>query len=362
MTKVITYDTTLRDGAQREGISLSIEDKIRIAKRLDEFGVDYIEGGFLGSNPKDTAFYSAFARGKLVLKNAQLVAFGLPARKGLKPDEDPALKMLANCAVPVITLVAKASERQVEQALRMSGEENLRMIFESIKYLVQAGKRVFFDAEHFFDGYLENTQYAYEVLVAALEAGAEYIVLADTNGGMLPHQISAIIQETIFALRTLDENVSFGIHAHDDSGCAVANSLLAVMCGVSMVQGTINGCGERVGNANLLTIIANLELKLGYETVGPAQLTQLTSLSRFVADTMNMAQDPFAPYVGENAFTHKGGMHVSAETRMTDAYQHIDPAKVGNFSHVVMSELAGRAALRVKAQELGISVPDLTDD
>ena len=362
MPKIIIYDTTLRDGAQREGISLSIEDKIRIAKRLDEFGVDYIEGGFLGSNPKDTAFYSAYARGKLVLKHAQLVAFGLPARKGLEPEEDPSLKMLANCAVPVITLVAKASQRQVEQALQISGEENLRMIFESIKYLVAAGKRVFFDAEHFYDGYIENTQYAFEVLVAALEAGAEYIVLADTNGGMLPHQISAITKETIFAMRTLDPNVAFGIHAHDDSGCAVANSLQAVLAGANMVQGTINGCGERVGNANLLTLIANLELKLGYETVGALQLMQLTSLSRFVADTMNMSRDSFAPYVGDNAFTHKGGMHVSAETRMADAYQHIDPTKVGNFSHVVMSELAGRAAFKVKALELGIAVPELPEE
>jgi len=362
MSKIITYDTTLRDGAQREGVSLSLEDKIRIALRLDEFGIDYIEGGFLGSNPKDAAFFAAYANGQFVLKHAQLTAFGLTVRKGFEPEDDPALQKLAQCAAPVITLVAKASKRQVEQALQISGEENLRMIYKSIRYLIDEGKRVFFDAEHFFDAYLEDTEYAYEVLVAALEAGAEYIVLADTNGGMLPHQVQTITQETVYAMNTLNDSIPLGIHAHNDSGCGVANTLQAVLAGVKMVQGTVNGYGERVGNADLLTIIANLELKLDFETVGAARLLQLTTLSRFVADTMNMAQDVYAPYVGENAFSHKGGMHVSAETRMLDAYQHVDPARVGNFTHIVMSELAGRAAFKVKALELGIAVPEIAEE
>ena len=359
MSQIVTYDTTLRDGAQREGVCLSLEDKLRIATHLDELGVDYIEGGFLGSNPKETAFFNAYASGKLALHHAQLVAFGLPVRKGTAPENDAALKELARCSAPVVTLVGKASQRQVEQTLQVPEEENLRMIYESIKYLKEQGKRVFFDAEHYYDGYLENTQYAFEVLVAALEAGAEYLVLADTNGGTLPHQIGTITQETALALETADGQVSLGIHAHDDSGCAVANTVQAVLSGAQMVQGTVNGYGERVGNANLLTVLANLELKLGYSTIGLEQLRSLTLTSRLVADIMNIPHDAYAPYVGESAFTHKGGMHVSAETRMKDAYQHVDPTKVGNFSHIVMSELAGSAALEAKARELGLNIAHL---
>lgn len=362
MPKIVTYDTTLRDGAQREGVSLSLEDKLRIAGRLDEFGIDFIEGGFPGSNPKDAAFFSAYEAGRLTLNHAQLVAFGLPARKGFAAEQDLDLQTLAQCAAPYITLVGKASEQQVKQTLQVSLEDNLRMIYESIRYLMCHGKRVFFDAEHFFDGYAENPQYAFEVLVAAQEAGAEYLVLADTNGGMLPHVVASITQDALFALNTQYEQIAIGIHAHNDTGCAVANTLEAVRAGASMIQGTINGYGERVGNADLLTVIANLELKLDTEVVGRERLRQLTSLSRFVSDTMNIAQDDFAPYVGENAFTHKGGMHVSAETRMQDAYQHIDPSEVGNFSHIVMSELAGRAALKIKAEELGFDTSALAEN
>jgi len=362
MPEIITYDTTLRDGTQREGVSLSLEDKLRIATRLDELGIDYIEGGFLGSNPKDSAFFSAYAEEKLALRHAQLAVFGLPARKGVLPAEDTALQELAECAAPVVTLVGKTSKKQVLNVLQTSEVENLRMIYESVSYLRERGKRVFFDAEHFFDGYYEDTQYAFEVLVAAMEAGAEYIVLADTNGGTLPHQVFDITKETVSALESAYEEVSVGIHAHNDSGCGVANSIQAVLAGARMVQGTINGYGERVGNANLLTIIANLELKLGYTTIGQERLSQLTALSRYVADTMNVVRDAYAPYVGEHAFTHKGGMHVSAETRMKGAYQHIDPAVVGNFSHIVMSELAGRAALEIKVGELGFDTTRLTSD
>lgn len=360
MPKIVTYDTTLRDGTQREGVSLSLEDKLRIATRLDELGIDYIEGGFLGSNPKDSAFFTAYAEGQLRLHHAQLAAFGLPVRKGTEPGDDQALGALAACAAPVITLVGKASQLQVREALQTTDEENLRMIYASIRYLRQKGKRVFFDAEHYYDGYLENTQYAFEVLVAAIEAGAEYIVLADTNGGTLPHQVRSITQETVTALQSSGVSMPTGIHAHNDCGCAVASTLEAVLAGAEMVQGTVNGYGERVGNADLLTVIANLELKLGLRSIGPDRLSMVTSVSRFVADTMNVALDAHAPYVGENAFTHKGGMHVSAETRMRDAYQHVDPEAVGNFSHIVMSELAGRAALEVKAQELGFDISALT--
>lgn len=356
MTKIITYDTTLRDGAQREGVSLSLEDKLRIATRLDDLGIDYIEGGFVGSNPKDASFFDAYAQGRLLLHHAQLVAFGMPIRKNMTPQDDTAFQELVHTVAPVVTIVGKASAVQVEQVLQISREENLRIIFESIKHLVERGKRVFFDAEHFFDGYLENTQYAFEVLVAAKEAGAEYLVLADTNGGMLPHQILAVTQETITALAAANEELPIGIHTHNDSGCALANALQAVLAGAAMVQGTVNGYGERVGNCNLLATVANLELKLGYETIGLERLSRITSVSRFVADTMNIAQDAYAPYVGESAFSHKGGMHVSAETRMKAAYQHIDPALVGNFSHIVMSELAGRATLEIKAQELDIDI------
>ncbi len=362
MSRIITYDTTLRDGAQREGISLSLDDKLRIATHLDELGIDYIEGGFPGSNPKDAAFFAAYAEGKLVLNHTQLAAFGLPVRKNTAPGDDPALKELAKCAAPVIALVGKASQKQVREVLQTTDEENLRMIYESIRYLKENGKRVFFDAEHFFDGYFENTQYAFEVVVAAIEAGAEYIVLADTNGGTLPHQIWSISLETVSAIESLEERVPLGIHAHNDSGCAVANTLQAVLAGIQMVQGTINGYGERVGNADLIQVIANLELKLGRKTIGSERLCMLTSVSRFVADTMNVAQNAYAPFVGEHAFTHKGGMHVSAETRMKDAYQHIDPATVGNFSHIVMSELAGRAALEVKIRELGLDIDALTGE
>lgn len=362
MSQIITYDTTLRDGAQREGVSLSLEDKLRIATHLDELGIDYIEGGFVGSNPKDSAFFSAYAEGQLPLQHAQLTAFGLPVRKHTLPQDDVALQQLAQCAAPIVTLVSKASKKQVEQTLQVSDEENLRMLYASIRFLIEQGKRVFFDAEHYFDAFYEDIQYAFEVLAAAKEAGAEYIVLADTNGGMLPHQIEAITKETVEALASTAEGVPLGIHAHNDSGCAVANSLMAVRAGATMVQGTVNGYGERVGNADLLTVIADLELKLGYDTIGLEKLPLLSTVSHFVADTMNVARDNHAPYVGESAFTHKGGMHVSAETRMKEAYEHVDPTLVGNFSHVVMSELAGRAALEVKAKELKLDVSTLDSD
>jgi 2-isopropylmalate synthase len=352
--RIITYDTTLRDGNQRTGVSLSVKDKWRIAQRLDGFGINYIEGGFLGSNPKDREFFAACHNGTHSLKTAQLVAFGLPARKTSVAESDPALAELADAAVAIVALVGKASRQQVQETLLLSADENLRRIFESVRFLRQANKRVFFDAEHYFDAYGQDNGYAFEVLAAAIEGGAECIVLADTNGGALPHEVFSTTFQTASALKQAYPEVVLGIHAHNDSGCAVANSLEALRAGARMVQGTINGYGERVGNADLLTLIANIELKLGQRLVGPNRLRQAASLAHFVADVFNVAPDAHAPYVGQDAFSHKGGLHVSAHARQEHAYHHVDPAAVGNFTHIVLSDLAGRAALQAKADELGL--------
>jgi 2-isopropylmalate synthase len=352
--KVITYDTTLRDGSQRAGARLSPQDKWRIVKRLDEFGIDYIEAGFLGSNPSDNRFFSAYKRVRQQLGHSQLVAFGLPVRKGLLVEEDPALQGLMDLAPETVTLVGKACKQQVQAAMQQDANQNLKAIYDSVSFLRQGGKRVFFDAEHYFEAYLHDTGYAFEVLAAAVEGGAECVVLADTNGGSLPSDVFAVTQKTVLALANVYPQVTVGVHAHNDSGCAVANSMEALRAGANMVQGTINGYGERVGNADLIQVIANLELKLGQEVIGRERLRRAAPLANFVADTFNTLLDPHAPFVGKAAFTHKGGLHVSAEMREKGAYQHIDPAAVGNFSHVVLSELAGRAALAAKALELGV--------
>jgi 2-isopropylmalate synthase len=360
---ITLYDTTLRDGEQREGVSLTVEDKLRIAARLDALGIAYIEGGFPASNPKDRAFYQQAASlapelaPELALTQATISAFGTTARKGVEPEADEGLRALVSCPASVITLVGKAWESQALEVLGTSGEENLRMIDLSTRYLVQAGKRVFFDAEHFFDGYKEDPGYALAALLVAGKAGAEALVLCDTNGGALPHEVYAITSAIVEALRAGAVEAVVGIHAHDDGGCAVANSLEAVRAGARQVQGTVNGYGERVGNANLLTVMANLKFKMGIDVVGAERMALLTSTARFVAETFNIALDPHLPYVGQSAFAHKGGIHASAALRSRGAYEHIDPARVGNFSHIVVSELAGRASLAAKAQELGIALP-----
>jgi 2-isopropylmalate synthase len=346
---ITLYDTTLRDGTQREGMSLSVEDKLRIVARLDDLGVHYIEGGFPGSNPKDIEF---FARVRdLDLKHAAISAFGSTRRKDTTVETDPGLAALVECGCEACCIVGKAWDLHVTEALGATLEENLAMVSESVAFLRDAGLTVFFDAEHFFDGYEANPEYALEVLRAAADAGAAAVVLCDTNGGTLPQDVARIVG----GLEPLVE-APLGIHTHNDAGCAVANALVAVDSGCTHVQGTINGYGERCGNADLTSIIPALVLKMGEECVTADQLRLLTEVSHFVAETANISPYPQQPYTGTSAFTHKGGLHASANDKLTGAYEHIDPAAVGNLARVVVSELAGRASLTMKAKELGIDL------
>jgi len=347
---VTLYDTTLRDGTQREGMSLSVEDKLRIAMRLDDLGVRFIEGGFPGSNPKDLEFFER-AR-SLTLANATITAFGSTRRKDVAPEADLGLQALLDAGTSAACIFGKAWDLHVTEALGATLDENLRMVADSVAYLKAQGKAVFFDAEHFFDGYKANAGYALAVCGAAAESGAEAVVLCDTNGGTLPHEIARIVREVAGAL----PGMSLGIHAHNDGGCAVANSLVAIDAGCVHVQGTCNGYGERAGNADLLTIIPSLVLKMGRECISSEQLKLLTEVSHFVAETANIAPNPHQPFVGASAFAHKGGVHVSATTRLQAAYEHIDPSLVGNLARVVVSELAGRASLVMKARELGVTI------
>ena len=351
--KILTYDTTLRDGEQSEGIVLSLEDKLHIVKRLDAFGIDYIEGGYPSSNPKDSAFFAQVK--DLPLRHAQIAAFGSTCRKGTRAQDDPGLAALLASGAGTIAIVGKAWDIQVTRALQASLEENLRMITDSISYLKENGVRVVFDAEHFFDGYKANAGYAMACIKAAQAAGADSIDLCETNGGALPFEVERITREVAKAL----PGQAIGIHCHNDSGCGVANTLAAVAAGATQVQGTVNGIGERVGNTDLLTVIADLELKMGYECVGPDNLRQLTSVAQFVAETCNMALPSHYPYTGASAFAHKGGLHASAIARFSGAYEHIDPETVGNGQRMLVSELAGKATLVAKARSLGI---DLADD
>jgi len=347
---VITlYDTTLRDGTQREGLSLSVQDKLRIAAKLDLLGVHYIEGGFPGSNPKDIEFFER-AR-DLKLETAVISAFGSTRRKDTTAETDPGLAALLDTGCAALCIVGKAWDLQVTEALHCELAENLAMVRESVTYLKATGRTVFLDAEHFFDGYVANAEYATAVCVEASEAGADGVILCDTNGGMLPGDIARIVSE--LAPRV---SAPLGIHTHNDSGCAVANSLVAVEAGCSHVQGTMNGYGERAGNADLSAIIPALVLKMGDDCVSREQLSLLTEVSHFVAETVNLAPVAQQPYVGASAFAHKGGLHASATGRLAGAYEHIEPASVGNAARVVVSELAGRASLTMKAAELGIDL------
>ncbi|HEX9093681.1 MAG TPA: citramalate synthase [Coriobacteriia bacterium] len=346
---VTIYDTTLRDGTQREGLSLSVEDKLRIVGRLDDLGVHYVEGGFPGSNPKDIEF---FERAKdLDLKTAVVSAFGSTRRKDTAAADDPGLAALLDTGCAALCVVGKAWDLHVTEALNAALEENVAMARESVAHLKAAGRTVFFDAEHFFDGYAANADYAVEVCVAAAQAGADCVVLCDTNGGTLPQDVARIVREVAPRIPA-----PLGIHAHDDAGCAVADSLVAVDAGCTHVQGTINGYGERAGNADLTAIIPALVLKMGEACVTADQLRLLTEVSHFVAETANLSPYPHQPYVGASAFAHKGGLHASATDRLAGAYEHVDPGAVGNLARVVVSELAGRASLTMKAKELGIEL------
>ncbi|MEO7032787.1 MAG: citramalate synthase [Polyangiaceae bacterium] len=343
------YDTTLRDGTQREGISYTLEDKLRIAEHLDAFGVTFIEGGWPGSNPKDEEFF-ARARDQ-AWKHAKITAFGSTRRAGLAPDQDPSMRALVAAGTEVCTIVGKTSALHVTEVLRTTLEENLRMIEDSIAYLRSEKKRVVYDAEHFFDGYKRDAGYAIEALRAAIRGGAETVVLCETNGGGLPWDIEQVVREVAKLVAH-----PLGVHAHDDTGCGVANSLAAVRGGARHVQGTINGYGERCGNANLSVIIPNLELKLGFRALPPGRLAEVSELSHFVAEVANLAPDAHMAYVGKSAFAHKGGIHVAAMRRNPDSYQHVAPELVGNTMRVVVSELSGRGNVLAKAEELGVAI------
>jgi 2-isopropylmalate synthase len=349
---VTLYDTTLRDGTQREGMSLSVEDKLRIAAKLDALGIHYIEGGFPGSNPKDVEFFER-AR-DLKLEQAVISAFGMTCAKDTPAEDDRGLWALLDTGCSALCIFGKAWDIHVTDTLRTTLEENLRMVHDSVAYLKAQDRTVFFDAEHFFDGYKANPTYALEVVSAAERGGADAIILCDTNGGTLPHEVMHVVGELSLVL-----TAPLGIHAHNDAGCAVANSLVAVESGCKQVQGTMNGYGERAGNADLVSIIPSLVLKMGDEALSAEQLKLLTETSHFVAETANISPNPFQPYVGTSAFAHKGGIHASAAARLPEAYEHTDPAAVGNLARVVVSELAGRASLTMKAAELGI---DLSGD
>ncbi len=341
------YDTTLRDGTQREGISLSCEDKIKIARKLDELGVEFIEGGWPGSNPKDAEFFQR-AQG-LKLKNATITAFGATCRVGSDPADDPNINALLDSHTSVCAVVGKTSLMHVKDVLQTTPAENLRIIEQSIAHLVNQGRRVIYDAEHFFDGYKLDKTYALETLRAAVRGGAEIVVLCDTNGGAMPWEIAEFVRAV-----KRDRPGLLGIHTHNDGECAVANSLAAVREGCVQVQGTINGYGERCGNANLVSIIADLELKMGHKCVPNGNIKLLTDVSHFVAEVANLAPDEHLAYAGKSAFAHKGGIHVAAIRRTVNSYQHIDPALVGNKMRVVMSELAGRGNVLSKAEEYGL--------
>ena len=348
------YDTTLRDGTQGEHINLSVQDKLLIAQKLDEFGMDYIEGGWPSSNPKDEEF---FIKARLLqFKHAKLTSFGSTARFVKSVESDPNLLGLLHSETPVITIFGKTWKAHSEKSLCISDEENAELIYRSVSFLKQEGREVFFDAEHFFDGYKDNPEFAIKMLLSAVQAGASRIVLCDTNGGSLPHEVTDIVAHVLDIT-----GVPVGIHSHNDGDLAVANSIAAVMAGATHIQGTINGIGERCGNANLISIIPNVMLKLQRSFTFVEHLTQLTSLSKFVYEILNMPSNTRAPFVGKSAFAHKGGIHVSAVMKESSLYEHIDPAQVGNRQRVLVSELAGQSNIRYKAHELGITLPEKSE-
>jgi 2-isopropylmalate synthase len=354
MTKIETYDATLRDGMQGEGMSLTAAEKVRVVHKLDELGVDLIEAGFPSSNPKELELFALLQDERLC--HAQIAAFGMTRRRDVAADEDPALRTLADCFAPVTTIVGKTWTLHLDKVVRVSREENLRLIADSVEFLVGQGKRVIYDAEHFFDGFRDDPEYSLRCLRAAWEAGAERVVLCDTNGSSLPHQIA----EATRAVREGLPGLPIGIHCHNDLECGVANTVAAVLEGATQVQGTMNGIGERTGNANLVSIIANLQLRLGYDVVEPERLKKLTETAHFVDELLNINPDPHQPWVGRSAFAHKGGMHVAGVRADATTFEHTDPALVGNTRQLIISELAGRHTVLEKAADAGIDMDEET--
>jgi 2-isopropylmalate synthase len=349
--QVLLYDTTLRDGMQGQGMSLSAQEKVRVVRKLDELGVHFIEAGFPGSNPKELELFEMLAG--VDLRQAQVCAFGMTRRRDTEAAEDAALQLLATGFAPVVTLVGKTWGLHLEKVTKVSRDENLAMIRDSVAYLVNAGKRVIYDAEHFFDGYRDDAGYALDCLRAAADAGAENVTLCDTNGSSLPPQIADATRAAVDGI-----DVAVGIHTHNDLECAVANSLAAVEEGANLVQGTMNGIGERTGNANLTSILPALQLKMGYRCVEPEQLARLTGIAHFIDDLLNITPDPDQPFVGRNAFAHKGGMHVAGVNADARTFEHMDPSEVGNDRDLVVSELSGKGTVLGRAERAGVPLDD----
>jgi 2-isopropylmalate synthase len=365
MRQVLLYDTTLRDGMQGQGMSLSAQEKVRVVRKLDELGIHLIEAGFPGSNPKELELFEMLA--EVELRHASICAFGMTRRRDVPAEEDEALEILAHGFAPVVTLVGKTWKLHLDKVTKVSAEENLEMIGDSVGFLRGGGKRVIYDAEHFFDGYRDDSGYALECLRAAAAAGAENVTLCDTNGSSLPPQVAEATREVVKALQgesrgsgreAEQPRVDVGIHTHNDLECGVANSLAAVEQGASLVQGTINGIGERTGNANLTSILPALQLKLGYECVSEEQISHLTGTAHFVDELLNVTPDPDQPYVGRNAFAHKGGMHVAGVKADARTFEHMDPELVGNQRDVVVSELSGKGTILSRAEQTGIALND----
>ncbi len=346
------YDTTLRDGAQREGIAYSVADKLAVARLLDDYGVGFIEGGWPGALPKDTEFF-ARAREEIDFHTAQLVAFGATRKAGVKVEDDPQVKALLDSGAPVVTLVAKSDVRHVAEALRTTNEENLAMIADTVRFIREHDRRVFLDLEHFFDGYKHDRDYGVRILEVAFESGASVGVMCDTNGGMLPHGMYEIVQDVL-----VRSGVRLGIHCQDDTGCAIANTISAVEAGVTHVQCTANGYGERTGNADLFPVVANLETKLDMPVLPEGKLRETMRISHAIAEIANIAPDTHQPYAGISSFAHKAGLHASALKVNAELYNHIDPSIVGNDQRILITEMAGRASVELKSRELGLDIAD----
>lgn len=355
MRTIEIYDTTLRDGSQGEGVNFSLEDKIAITSRLDAAGMDYIEGGYPLSNPKDAQYFTRVR--SLTLKHAKIVAFGMTRRRGMRAADDPGMQAMLDAGTSVITIVGKTSTFHVTEVLGVSCEENLAMISDTITYLTAAQREVFYDAEHFFDGWKLDRDYARETILAAARAGATRIILCDTNGGTLPDEVAAVVKQAVAVLQLASLDVPIGIHCHNDCDVAVANSLAAVAAGAAQIQGTINGIGERCGNADLISVVANLAIKMPGYNCDSLGTSHLTELSRFVYETANMSYRPAQPFVGSSAFAHKGGMHVHAVAKATESYEHIPPEAVGNVRRILVSELSGRSNIAAL-----VTHPDVKND